>query len=342
MGPVPRSDYEVVILNELQHGTPEAALVQGQQINMQTLVSSCLQCEDTKLCMLPAVLLLRMPQFVHGCGDTENQWVQEETEDAPQALWGDGFFDFAACCRDGWSNTSDAVYRIKGFVQYCRKPPVPSQAVSSGHYAAFFQEAGVWYHCDDLRNGGVPIALHGPPSEFPYICFLEHVGRQRTAPPDLPANPVAARFASQPDVEISSTDEEEVVEGDPSSKRRHKLGKQDPKGPPAKRRRKQDKRDRKDRKQERSQRKPQQQDRRGRLRTAEAACKRARVQGPRNDNTDASRKDALADQDSPIMHHIEQNEVRRQAGSIRLRFGHIFVLTHALSHYLRDGTASAS
>jgi len=357
VGPVPRSDYEVIILNEFQPGAPEAALVQGENINMQSLLSSCLQHEDTKLHMLPPVLLVRMPQFVHGGEDTENQWVQEETEGAPQASWGDGFFNFAACCDDGCPNASDAVYRIKGFVQYCRKPPVPSQAVSSGHYAAFFQEGGVWYRCDDLRDGGRPCALQGAPGEFPYICFFERVGQSRSPPPDLPANPVAARFPPQAEAEVISSDDDDGQEdededkdeadrgkeGEPSSQRRNKLGKRDRKG------RKQDRsgrgkrtEDRKDRKQDREgrdqDRKGQKQERSGRCKQTENSIKRARTQGPRNDNADASRKDLQADADSPVKHHVENARVQQQAALCRKRFGHLFVLLHVLGNTIDAGT----
>jgi len=361
VGPVPRSEYEVVILNEFQPGAPEAALVQGEHINMQTLVPSCLQHEDTKLHLLPPVLLVRMPQFVHGGEDTENQWVQEEMEGAPPASWGDGFFDFAACCDDGCSNASDAVYRIKGFVQYCRKPPVPSQAVSSGHYAAFFQEGGVWYRCDDLRDGGRPSALQGAPVEFPYICFFEQVGQPRSPPPDLPANAVAVRLASQADAEVVSSDacedeREEDGENDEAEEGGEEGEAAAEMGAAAKRRRRWDKRSRRGRKQDQDRdgrkqlrdqagrkedRTEREQNRRGRLRDAEDSCKRVRVQGPRNDNTDASRKDTLADQDSPVLHHLVEERARAKVQSMRERLGHIFVLLHSLAPCLHDGRTSA-
>ena len=354
VGPVPRSEYELIILNEFFPGTSEAALVQGQQINMQTLVSSCLQHDDTKLRMLPPVLLLRMPQSVHGGDDDDHQWVQEEAACYPSAAWENGVFDLQSCCSAECVDRDEAVYRIKAFVQYCRKPPAPSLAISSGHYAAFFEEAGVWYRCDDLRDGALPVALPGPPKEYPYICVFERVGGAAVAPPQLPANPVAARFASQPDAEEISSDSSQCGESEadeeadgqdaddmPSSKRRRRLDKRDRKGRKQKqdrdgRKQKQDRADR-GQKQDREGRK-QKQDRSGRSKRTEDNIKRARTHGPRSDNTDASRKDIQADADSPVQHHAENVQVLQQAANCRRRFGHIFVLLHLLASTMAADT----
>ena len=354
VGPVPRSEFELIILDEFFPGTPEAGLVQGQHINMQALVSSCLQHDDTKLHMLPPVLLLRMPQSVHGGGDDDHRWVQEEAACYPKAAWETGVFDLQSCCSVECGSRAGAVYRIKAYVQYCRKPPVPSLAVSSGHYAAFFEEEGVWYRCDDLRDGALPVALPGMPGEYPYICVFERIGQDGVAPPHLPANSVAARFASQPDAEEISSDSSQC--GESAS------GEDD--APLPKRRRRKDKRSRKDRGQDRKDRgqdrkdrgqdrkdrgqvrKDKGQDRKergaqsrsGRVKEMESGIKRARAQGPRNDNTDASRKDPLADADSPVQHYAETVQVQRQAASCRRRFGHLFVLLHVLGDVADGGT----
>jgi len=368
VGQVPRSDYELVHVNEIQAGSPMAGLVQRDTICMGELLVAALGNDDTRLRQVPQVLLLRLPQCVLGGDDEEHRWVQEEATCRPKASWATGSYDLRACCSADCRGRPEAVYRIRAFVQYCRRPPVPSLAISSGHYAAFFQEAGVWYRCDDLRDGALPVALPGAPSEYPYICVFEQIGRCRTSPADMPPNPVAPARARggaaelEDNIAVSSAeaggDSTEGVEGELSSRRRGKLGKRDRKGRKQDRHgrakrtedRKDRKEDRKDRKQDRGgrkedregraqERKGQQQDRSGRAKRSEDSIKRARTQGPRNDNTDASRKDVQADADSPVQHHLENTQVQQQAALCRRRFGHLFVLLHVLGNTMAGGTS---
>ena len=117
--------------------------------------------------------------------------MQAEEDDGhhhPSVRWGDGIMDFSECCTPDCIQTEEAIYRIKSYVHYCRKPPTPSLSVTSGHYASFFIENDVWYHCDDLLNAAQPTLRASPPGELPYICFFEKVGRSNVAPPDLVPN----------------------------------------------------------------------------------------------------------------------------------------------------------
>lgn len=120
-----------------------------------------------------------------------NVWVQAEEDGChhhTSVRWGDGIMDFSECCTPDCIQTEEAIYRIKSYVHYCRKPPTPSLSVTSGHYASFFIENDVWYHCDDLLNAAQPTLRASPPGELPYICFFEKVGRSNVAPPDLVPN----------------------------------------------------------------------------------------------------------------------------------------------------------
>ena len=124
-------------------------------------------------------------------------------------MWGDGIMDFSECCTPECIQTEEAIYRIRSYVHYCRKPPRPSLSVSSGHFAAFFMENDVWYHCDDLLNAAQPLRRESPPGEFPYICFFERVGRSKVAPPDLLPNPMRVPHLGTQSSSASSQESEE-------------------------------------------------------------------------------------------------------------------------------------
>jgi hypothetical protein len=124
-------------------------------------------------------------------------------------MWGDGIMDFSECCTPECIQTEEAIYRIRSYVHYCRKPPTPSLSVSTGHFASFFMENDVWYHCDDLLNAAQPTLRASPPGELPYICFFEKVGRSNVAPPDLMPNPMRVPNLGTQSSSISSQDSEE-------------------------------------------------------------------------------------------------------------------------------------
>ena len=84
------------------------------------------------------------------------------------------------------------------------KPPEPSILRTSGHYASYFREEGVWYRSDDLQKGTKACEVEGMPSAFPYVCFFERVGQPEVDLPDLQANLV----------EVVATDDDESSEPD--------------------------------------------------------------------------------------------------------------------------------
>ena len=395
VGAVPRSDYGLVLAAEILAGSSVSALLEQEVTPMEPLVLATLGHDETMLREVPPLLLLRLPQCIHGGEDEEHRWIQAESPCQPKASWGTGVVDLRTCCSPQCANRAEAVYRIKGFVQYCRKPAVPSLAISSGHYAAFFREEEVWYHCDDLRNGALPVAMKEAPVEYPYICFFEQVGQRRISPPSLPPNPVtqcrSVAAADARDESISSTCGEDDGDGgegeghsdaEPPSKRPRKHETRNRKGRKQDRADRQQHQDRKGRKQDRADRqqnqerqgrkqdragrqhsqerkgrkqdragqqhsqerkgrgqdrKGRQQDRTGRLKQAETGIKRARTQGDRNDNTDASRKDIQADADNPVQDHAETVHLQQQAACCRRRFGIVYVLLHTLAHLTGRG-----
>ena len=115
--------------------------------------------------------------------------MQDETE-CPRALWGDGCVDLTDCCAQTCTDPEQAVFRLKAFVHYCRKPPEPRRLVSSGHFVAYFQEQGIWYMSDDLKAAGRAVALDNVPEVYPYLCFFERLGRPAVVPPALSPNPM--------------------------------------------------------------------------------------------------------------------------------------------------------
>jgi len=217
VGPGCRNANGIVLLEEFAMQSTQADICRAGCIDMQNLLRSSLQHDATRLRHLPSVLVLRVPQILCEDDIPEHEWIQpiENPDDVPVS-WGDEFFDFSDCCTDGCENTHEAVYRIKAYVQYCRRPPMPSFAVSSRHYVAFFIEDTIWYHCDDLLESARPVRRCSPPTEFPYICFFEKVGQAKRSPAHLPANPV--KFGNPRNMAYTNTtnQEDEDASGDRS------------------------------------------------------------------------------------------------------------------------------
>ena len=141
-----------------------------------------------------------------------NVWVQADEDGGhhhTSVMWGDGIMDFSECCTPECIQTEEAIYRVRSYVHYCGKPPRPSLSVSSGHFAAFFIENGVWYHCDDLLNATQPTRRESPPGELPYLCFFEKVGRSKVSPPDLLPNPMRVPHLGTQASSVSSQEGEE-------------------------------------------------------------------------------------------------------------------------------------
>ena len=210
---VEQNDENVVLLDQYAKESTEAGICRAATIDMQKLMRCSLQHNGTRLRHLPSLLVLRVPQFIDedDMGMFDREWIQptETTDDVP-VCWGDGRFDFSECCADDCANINEATYRIKSYVHYCRKPPMPSDVVSSGHFAAFFIENDTWYHCDDLQARALPVQRDEAPWEFPYVCFFEKVDQAGQQPPQLPPNPVRPGAP----VDISSDEATDADEDD--------------------------------------------------------------------------------------------------------------------------------
>ena len=97
-----------------------------------------------------------------------------------KATGGDELLDLRGCCADGCPNHEEAVYRVRGVVQYVNKGNVPSAAVASdGRFVVYFWEGSLWYFVDDLDPAARVRELGGAPSAYPYLCFLERVVQRK-------------------------------------------------------------------------------------------------------------------------------------------------------------------
>jgi hypothetical protein len=65
VGTESRNDNAVILLREFRANTTQAEMCETTQLDIQKLLQSSLQCEDTRLRSLPSVLVMRVPQFIH-------------------------------------------------------------------------------------------------------------------------------------------------------------------------------------------------------------------------------------------------------------------------------------
>ena len=65
VGKESRNDNAVILLREFRANTTQAEMCETTQLDIQKLLQSSLQCEDTRLRSLPSVLVMRVPQFIH-------------------------------------------------------------------------------------------------------------------------------------------------------------------------------------------------------------------------------------------------------------------------------------
>ena len=65
VGTETRNDNEVILLHEFTAKTMQAEMCDTAQLDIQKLLQSSLQCEDTRLRRLPSLLVMRVPQFIH-------------------------------------------------------------------------------------------------------------------------------------------------------------------------------------------------------------------------------------------------------------------------------------
>ena len=150
-------------------------------LDLKGLLAICFSEDDMRLRAVPPALAVRLPQYYvleEDDGVETRSWIQqEETANYRKATWGDEVLDLRECCADGCLNYEEAVYRVRGVVQYVNKGNVLSAAVASdGHFVAYFREGSMWYFVDDLDPAARVRELGGPPSAYPYLCFLERVG----------------------------------------------------------------------------------------------------------------------------------------------------------------------
>ena len=218
---------------------------------------------------------------------------------------------------------------MRGYVRYTAKPPVPSYVITRGHFVAYFQEAGTWYVADDARME----ALERMPDAFPFICFFERVGVERSALLELPSNPIcaapgsadganrpeahpqsnmrSARSSSATNAPRDSVDGASQGEGGGATKRRRLVGKQPPRFDD--RQRVGRHQDRADRHQDRAGRHQEQLGRRT-MQQRRDDIKRLRTSGAAGDNIDGSRTDIAADGDDPVGRFISQRKDSALAG----------------------------
>jgi len=85
----------IVLLEEFALKSTQADICRAQRIDMQNLLRSSLQHNDTRLRHLPSILVLRVPQILYGDDISEHEWIQpiDNPDDVP-VFWGDVFFRF--------------------------------------------------------------------------------------------------------------------------------------------------------------------------------------------------------------------------------------------------------
>jgi len=88
-----RNDNGVVLLEQFALQSTQADICRAQRIDMQNLLRSSLQHDDTRLRHLPSILVLRVPQILYGDATSEHEWIQpiDNPDDVPVS-WGDVFF----------------------------------------------------------------------------------------------------------------------------------------------------------------------------------------------------------------------------------------------------------
>ena len=69
VGTETRSDNDVILLPEFTANSTQAEMCEADQLDIQKLLQSSLQFEDTRLRRLPSLLVVRVPQFIHGDDD---------------------------------------------------------------------------------------------------------------------------------------------------------------------------------------------------------------------------------------------------------------------------------